>query len=30
MPVTDELGFALGVLFLAQHWWRARRVLSPA
>ena len=30
MPVTDELGFVLGVLFLAQHWWRARRVLSPA
>ncbi|MFA5677834.1 MAG: TRAP transporter permease [Pseudomonas sp.] len=30
LPVTDELGFALGVLFLAQHWWRARRALSLA
>ncbi|MOA22908.1 DctM-like transporter [compost metagenome] len=25
MPVTDELGFALGALFLVQHIWRARR-----
>ncbi|WP_185265833.1 TRAP transporter permease [Halopseudomonas xiamenensis] len=30
LPVTDELGFALGLLFLAQHWWRARRVPRPA
>ncbi|EZQ18061.1 C4-dicarboxylate ABC transporter [Pseudomonas sp. G11-1] len=30
LPITDELGFALGLLFLAQHWWRSRRVRSPA
>lgn len=28
MPVTDELGFALGALFLAQHFWRARRAVA--
>ncbi|AYF87993.1 TRAP transporter permease [Pseudomonas sp. DY-1] len=25
LPVTDELGFVLSVLFIAQHVWRARR-----
>ena len=30
LPITDELGFALGLLFIAQHWWRARRAHSPA
>ncbi|MFC3608149.1 TRAP transporter permease [Stutzerimonas tarimensis] len=29
MPITDEIGFALGALFLAQHFWRARRA-APA
>ena len=30
LPITDELGFALGLLFIAQHWWRARRAHSLA
>src|SRR5690554_500301 len=30
LPITDELGFALGLLFIAQHWWRARRIARPA
>ncbi|MDT4834678.1 TRAP transporter, 4TM/12TM fusion protein [compost metagenome] len=25
LPVTDELGFVLAALFIAQHFWRARR-----
>ncbi|KRW61056.1 TRAP transporter permease [Pseudomonas sp. TTU2014-080ASC] len=25
MPVSDELGFALGIALIAQHIWRARR-----
>ncbi len=25
LPVTDEVGFALAVVFLVQHYWRARR-----
>lgn len=25
MPISDEIGFALGALFLVQHVWRARR-----
>ncbi|MNJ69291.1 hypothetical protein D3C77_656240 [compost metagenome] len=25
MPVSDEIGFALGIALLAQHIWRARR-----
>jgi len=25
LPVTDELGFGLGALVLAQHPWRGRR-----
>src|SRR5690606_3009019 len=25
LPVTDEIGFALAAVFLAQHLWRARR-----
>ncbi len=29
LPVTDEVGFALAVVFFAQHWWRSRG-LAPA
>ena len=25
MPLTDELGFLLGVAVIAAHWWRTRR-----
>ncbi|OLU35171.1 C4-dicarboxylate ABC transporter [Pseudomonas sp. PA15(2017)] len=25
MPMTDEVGYALGILLIAQHVWRARR-----
>jgi len=25
MPVSDEIGFVLGIALLAQHIWRARR-----
>lgn len=25
LPITDELGFGLTVLFLGWHWWRQRR-----
>jgi TRAP transporter 4TM/12TM fusion protein len=25
MPISDQLGFALGILLVAQHLWRARR-----
>jgi len=28
-PMSDEIGFALGAIFLAQHIWRARRA-EPA
>jgi TRAP-type uncharacterized transport system fused permease subunit len=24
LPVTDELGFGLSILFLGWHWWRTR------
>jgi TRAP-type uncharacterized transport system fused permease subunit len=27
LPITDEIGFALGAVFLAWHW-RAPRVMS--
>ncbi|SDT01965.1 TRAP transporter, 4TM/12TM fusion protein [Halopseudomonas litoralis] len=30
LPISDELGFALGAVFVAQHWWRARRALTAA
>jgi TRAP transporter 4TM/12TM fusion protein len=30
LPLTDELGFALAVLFVAQHVWRARHIAEPA
>jgi TRAP transporter 4TM/12TM fusion protein len=30
LPVTDEVGFALAALFLAAHFWRARRAPVPA
>jgi TRAP transporter 4TM/12TM fusion protein len=29
-PMSDEIGFALGALFLAQHFWRARRAALAA
>ena len=30
LPLTDEIGFALAVLFVAQHWLRARRAAALA
>lgn len=30
LPVTDELGFGLGLLFVIQHLWRARRARQAA
>lgn len=30
LPMTDELGFTLGVLLIMQHWWRARKMSSLA
>lgn len=30
LPVTDEIGFALSVGFLAFHWWKTRRSKAPA
>ncbi|MCX8996361.1 TRAP transporter permease [Rhizobiaceae bacterium BDR2-2] len=30
LPLTDEIGFALAALIIAQHWWRARSAVSPA
>ena len=24
-PISDEIGFALSAIFIAQHLWRARR-----
>lgn len=30
LPLSDELGFALGALFFAQHYWRARRAVAVA
>ena len=29
LPATDEIGFALAMLFVGQHWWRARGRLRP-
>jgi TRAP transporter 4TM/12TM fusion protein len=29
IPISDEIGFALGAIFLIQHFWRARRA-EPA
>jgi hypothetical protein len=26
LPLTDEIGFVLGVLIILQHVWRSRRV----
>jgi len=26
LPMTDEIGFALGVALIAQHYWRARQL----
>ncbi|MNT86749.1 hypothetical protein D3C72_2270730 [compost metagenome] len=25
LPITDEVGFALGLLVIGPHWWRTRR-----
>ncbi|UYN98070.1 MAG: TRAP transporter permease [Devosia sp.] len=30
LPWTDELGFALAVLLIGQHWWRARQAPAGA
>ena len=30
LPITDEIGFALSVLFLGQHYWRARKSAERA
>lgn len=30
LPVTDEVGFVLGALVLALHFWRARRAIPVA
>jgi TRAP-type uncharacterized transport system fused permease subunit len=29
IPLTDELGFALAMLFIGQHWWRHRHAALP-
>jgi TRAP-type uncharacterized transport system fused permease subunit len=29
IPISDEIGFGLGAIFLIQHYWRARRA-GPA
>ena len=26
LPWTDELGWALGIILVAQHWWRSRKL----
>jgi TRAP-type uncharacterized transport system fused permease subunit len=28
LPLTDEAGFALAVLLVAQHWWRGRETVA--
>jgi len=30
LPITDEIGFALSILVLGYHFWRARRAATPA
>ena len=30
LPISDEIGYALGVLLIAQHLWRTRRVTAAA
>jgi TRAP transporter 4TM/12TM fusion protein len=30
MPITDEAGWALGVVWIGWHWWRSRRVAVAA
>jgi len=30
MPISDEFGYALGLLLIAQHLWRARRTGAQA
>jgi TRAP-type uncharacterized transport system fused permease subunit len=29
LPLTDEIGWALAVLWIGWHWWRTRRVAVP-
>ncbi|MFI0842764.1 TRAP transporter permease [Mesorhizobium sp. IMUNJ 23232] len=29
LPLTDETGFALAALLVAQHWWRGRETVWP-
>jgi hypothetical protein len=29
VPLTDEIGWALGAVWIGWHWWRARRVTVP-
>ncbi|HEX5515057.1 MAG TPA: TRAP transporter permease [Gammaproteobacteria bacterium] len=30
LPLTDEIGFALGIVLVAQHLWRARKMAEPS
>jgi TRAP-type uncharacterized transport system fused permease subunit len=30
MPISDEIGYLLGITLIAQHLWRARRVAVAA
>jgi TRAP-type uncharacterized transport system fused permease subunit len=30
LPLTDEAGWALAALVIAQHWWRAQRQVQAA
>ena len=30
IPLTDEIGFAAGALFVGRHWWSVRRTAKPA
>lgn len=29
IPLTDEIGFALGIAFVAYHWWTTRKKTAP-
>ena len=29
VPLTDEIGFALGIAFVAYHWWTTRQQTAP-
>ena len=30
LPLTDEAGFALAVLWIGFHWWKSRGATAPA